>query len=144
MAGGFLLVVRRWLYKSSDHLRAARVGRRGLKQLCFSDDCFSPFCCGRNRSSRHLGRRCCTKFRQPSTGSVVINAMLPRRHCLSKHFFEKQTQRKAVGAVAVSHRHFRAREQALISVCGRGRSRCTWCCYAAVSMKVRMTRHIEK
>ena len=33
-------------------------------------------------SSRHLGCRCCTESSQSGTGSVVINAMLPRRRCL--------------------------------------------------------------
>ena len=39
-------------------------------------------CRGRKLSSRHLGCRCCTAFTQFSTGIVIINAMLPRRHCL--------------------------------------------------------------
>ena len=43
---------------------------------------FFLVCWGRNLSSRHLGCRRCTKFKQSSTDSVVINATLSRRHCL--------------------------------------------------------------
>ena len=36
---------------------------------------FFLVCRGKNQSSSHLGSRCYTKFRQSSTGGVVINAM---------------------------------------------------------------------
>ena len=58
------------------HLTAfwtARVGKRGLKRPCYSDMLVCFVLLRRNLSSRHLGCRCCSKFRQPGTGSVVIN-----------------------------------------------------------------------
>ena len=67
----FFSVVRRRLCKSSDRIVGCQNGKRGLTRPCFSD-CFPCFV---------EGCRCCTKFRQLSTGSVVINAMLPRRGC---------------------------------------------------------------
>ena len=42
-------------------------------------------------SSRHLGCRCCTEFRQSSTGGVVINAVPPRHHCLKAQKEEEKT-----------------------------------------------------
>ena len=36
------------------------------------------------------------RYRQASTGSVVVNAMLPRRHCLKAHF-KKNKQEGSVG-----------------------------------------------
>ena len=54
-------------------------------------DCgFSLFGRGRNLSIRHLGCRCCTTFRQSSTGGDVITATLPRRHCLKSTLETKQ------------------------------------------------------
>ena len=44
-----------------------------------------------NTAQRHLGCRCCTEFRQTGVGGVVINAMLPRRHCLTAQKMQRFT-----------------------------------------------------
>ena len=85
---------------------ASCVAVRGLPEggkWCAFAVTFFLVCWGRNLSSRHLGCRCCTEFRQSGTACVVTKAMLPRRHCLKAQ--HKTKHRLAASMTTESLRH---------------------------------------